>query len=122
MGSARIAVAAVVLVAAAGCAGLGGEERAKYLDATATADVPEQVAVVSHENDTIDDVEPIQAVLADAAEGDDRGWVALSGYETEEVEQALSKLPRHDGTYARPGYYVRMGNRTYRIVVAVETG
>ena len=122
MTAARVAVVALVLVATAGCVGAGTDAQADVLEAEPVTDVPDRVAVVDHGNETIADVGPIQTVLADAAESDGRSRVELSRHEAEEVEDALSDLPHHDGTYARSGYYIRMDGRTYRVVVLVEQG
>lgn len=75
------------------------------------SDVPEDAKVVSSDHNVIADIEPIQLVIQSTIEEDGDDWVRETqtrAWDMDEVENALSQLPKYEADQHPPGgYYVR---------------
>lgn len=114
----KITLIVLVVTAGAGCSvtNSGGQE---YIEAREVTDVPEDAPVISHDDERIDDVEPIQDVLEKAAnDSGGSATIELSPAEAAQARDALEPLPAYDGNPG--GYYVRKDNRTFVITFLKE--
>ncbi|WP_336360432.1 hypothetical protein [Haladaptatus sp. ZSTT2] len=110
--SALKAVATGVLAATAGCLNLEGIEGGK-LTVRWADDPPEDATVVAMADERVSEVVILQSTLQRVSAENPQEMVTLNRGQYAEMTDALSEVPRYDGTAA--GYYLRRDEQVYRL-------